>query len=85
MKENITIEEQIEILSNFLLTHFPLEIKNGGAIETAIQILEQQVSRCKSCGKEAENKKLTIKEAVLINAVGGQCFECVSKTPTSAN
>lgn len=82
--DDAPLNYQVDLLSKFLLLHFPLEIKNGGAIETAIQILSQQVVRCGSCGKEAENKKLTIEEAININAVGGECFECTSKRGNSA-
>lgn len=44
MKDNLSFKEQIEVLADFILKEYPDEIKNGGAIETAIQILEKQKS-----------------------------------------
>lgn len=41
MEDNTPIEEQIEILANFIQEEFPDEIKGGGAIETAIEIMKK--------------------------------------------
>lgn len=40
-KDNMPLEKQVDILAKFLTYKFPTKIKNGGAIETAIQILQE--------------------------------------------
>ena len=45
---NMPLEEQVDKLAQFLLKHYPAEIK-GGAIETAISILSKQLGGC-ACG-----------------------------------
>lgn len=42
MKSNLSLEKQVEILAGFLRQEYPDKIINGGAIETAIQILSKR-------------------------------------------
>ncbi len=42
-KDNLPINNQIIILAEFLLKHYPNEITEGGAIEVAIKILEKHL------------------------------------------
>lgn len=52
-RDNMPLKEQVDILADFLMKHYPNRIINGGAIETAIQILtpepskEEPESKCK--------------------------------------
>lgn len=38
-------------------------------------------AKCRECGKEVE---ITLLDALMCNATGGKCFECVGKIPVAS-
>ena len=51
--------------------------------KSIVETLNEYPARCQKCGKPSETLKLG--DALNANALGGSCFECVSKIPTSNN
>lgn len=59
LEDNMDVNSQIDILATYILDKHPREVKNGGAIEIAIRIMEKQrqkIEEMEAHQKEADNK-----------------------------